>query len=105
MCLLLNIVQSLKDMLLFIAFINFHSIENAIVMLKYWFGIYPFILYSYREFLTQSWMKQDKAMRAPNILAVTRRFNEVWSSFDICKQILLMLIFGYTKQTDNEDID
>lgn len=31
----------------------------------------------YWEFLNQSWMKQDKATRAPNILAVTRRFNEV----------------------------
>ncbi|XP_041465330.1 ras-specific guanine nucleotide-releasing factor 2-like isoform X3 [Lytechinus variegatus] len=31
----------------------------------------------YWEFLNQAWMKQDKATRAPNILAVTRRFNEV----------------------------
>ncbi|XP_072167414.1 ras-specific guanine nucleotide-releasing factor 1-like [Diadema setosum] len=31
----------------------------------------------YWEFLNQSWMKEGKATRAPNILAVTRRFNEV----------------------------
>lgn len=29
------------------------------------------------EFLSQSWMKQDKAEKAPHILALTRRFNEV----------------------------
>lgn len=29
------------------------------------------------EFLSQKWMKQDKAEKAPHILALTRRFNEV----------------------------
>ncbi|XP_077868755.1 ras-specific guanine nucleotide-releasing factor 1-like [Saccoglossus kowalevskii] len=31
----------------------------------------------YEEFLNQSWMKSDKAVRAPYIMAVTKRFNEV----------------------------
>lgn len=31
----------------------------------------------YREFLGQAWMKDDKNVRAPNILLMTRRFNHV----------------------------
>ncbi|XP_070543537.1 ras-specific guanine nucleotide-releasing factor 2-like isoform X2 [Ptychodera flava] len=31
----------------------------------------------YEEFLSQSWMKADKDIKAPHIMAVTRRFNEV----------------------------
>lgn len=35
------------------------------------------ILILFREFLGQAWMKADKANKAPNILLMTRRFNEV----------------------------
>lgn len=37
------------------------------------------ILFQYfcREFLGQAWMKADKATRAPHILLMTKRFNEV----------------------------
>lgn len=31
------------------------------------------------EFLSQAWMKEDKAVRAPHILLMTRRFNEMSS--------------------------
>lgn len=31
----------------------------------------------YREFLGQAWMKADKAIRAPHITLMTKRFNEV----------------------------
>lgn len=31
----------------------------------------------FREFLGQAWMKTDKATRAPHIILMTRRFNEV----------------------------
>lgn len=31
----------------------------------------------FSEFLNLSWMKSDKNVRAPNILRVTKRFNEV----------------------------
>ncbi|XP_077988793.1 ras-specific guanine nucleotide-releasing factor 2-like [Glandiceps talaboti] len=36
-----------------------------------------FIAVPYEEFLSQSWMKSDKATKAPYIMAVTKRFNEV----------------------------
>ncbi|XP_076221381.1 ras-specific guanine nucleotide-releasing factor 1 isoform X3 [Nomia melanderi] len=36
-----------------------------------------FISISNEEFLGQAWMKEDKATRAPNILLMTKRFNEV----------------------------
>lgn len=31
----------------------------------------------FREFLGQAWMKPEKATKAPNILLMTRRFNDV----------------------------
>lgn len=30
-----------------------------------------------REFLKMAWMKEDKQLKAPDILLITRRFNEV----------------------------
>lgn len=36
-----------------------------------------FVSISSEEFLGQAWMKNDKAIKAPHILLMTRRFNEV----------------------------
>lgn len=35
------------------------------------------LFYYFSEFLNLSWMKSDKNVRAPSILRVTKRFNEV----------------------------
>lgn len=31
----------------------------------------------FREFLSQAWMKEDKVARAPHIILMTKRFNQV----------------------------
>lgn len=36
-----------------------------------------------REFLKTAWMKEDKQQRAPYILLITRRFNEVRRDYDL----------------------
>lgn len=41
------------------------------------------------EFLGMAWMKQDKGDRAPNILLITKRFNEVRKSLLITLIVLL----------------
>ena len=33
--------------------------------------------FSFREFLGQAWMKEDKKDKAPNICLITERFNDV----------------------------
>jgi hypothetical protein len=35
------------------------------------------IYFCFREFLGQAWMKTDKATKAPHIILMTKRFNEV----------------------------
>ena len=37
----------------------------------------------FRELLGQSWMKDNKEAKAPNVLLVSKRFNEVCEDFPV----------------------
>jgi len=37
--------------------------------------------FRFREFLGQAWMKEDKAIKAPRIVMMTQKFNEVRKEF------------------------
>jgi hypothetical protein len=56
-----------------------------------WYETFPIIFFEwciyfcFREFLGQAWMKTDKATKAPHIILMTKRFNEV--SIIICHHI------------------